>query len=91
MLEELYTSMKSRFSPILDDPVFIAMVTFLDTESYKHQQSSEKLFDNSVNNLIYDCFQTLFQANRCDKMLLMKEFCTLFAHVTHNICMFSFA
>ena len=81
ILEKLHEAFETRFSPMLDDPVFIAMATFLDTGNYKHQQSSDELFDNSVK-LIYDRFETLFQANGCDKTLLKTEFRTLFTHVT---------
>ena len=69
ILEKLHEAFETRFSPMLDDPVFIAMATFLDTGNYKHQQSSDELFHNSVK-LIYDRFETLFQANGCDKTLL---------------------
>ena len=81
ILEKLHEAFETRFSPMLDDPVFIAMATFLDTGNYKHQQSSDELFDNSIK-LIYDRFETLFQANGCDKTLLKTEFRTLFTHVT---------
>ena len=81
ILEKLHEAFETRFSPMLDDPVFIAVATFLNTGNYKHQQSSDELFDNSVK-LIYDRFETLFQANGCDKTLLKTEFRTLFTHVT---------
>ena len=81
ILEKLHEAFETRFLPMFDDPVFIAMATFLDMGNYKHQQSSDELFDNSVK-LIYDRFETLFQANGCDKTLLKTEFRTLFTHVT---------
>ena len=81
ILEKLHEAFETRFLPLLDNPVFIAMAMFLDNGNYKHQQSSNELFDNSVK-LIYDRFETLFQANGCDKTLLKTEFFTLFTHVT---------
>ena len=53
ILEDLFSKLTTRFSSMLDDPVFIALATFLDTKSYQHKECNE-LF-HSIN-LIYKRF-----------------------------------
>ena len=56
ILEDISAKLTTLFSSMLDDPVFIALATFLDTKSYQHKECNE-LFDSI--NLIYKCFQVL--------------------------------
>ena len=78
ILEELANALTTRISPILDDIIFIAMATFLDTYSYQFRSVDELLEPITT---IFNRFQELFEANGCERKNLLGEFRVLHCHV----------
>ena len=82
---------------MLDDPVFIEMVTFLDTKSYQHKECNE-LFDSIKKRLLEAEFRTLhahvstfmktIPSSKCWKQLFQLKDSLNLSNITHCRAMY---
>lgn len=80
ILDALETALVKRFAEILENPVFKAVSTFLDTISYKFTEV-DILFESV--EVICNKFEGALKANGCDIEKLQNELTILHTHVVH--------